>query len=43
MEDAKSNALYLFKDPTQFILRSSMVEEPKEHGNMTFFFARVFL
>ena len=36
MEDAKSNSLYLSKDTTQFILRSSMVEEPKEHGKMTF-------
>ena len=42
MEYAKSNALYLSKYPTKFILRSSMVEEPKEHGKMTFS-ARVFL
>ena len=32
---------YLSKDTTEFDLRSSMAEEPKEHGKMTFS-ARVF-
>ena len=33
IEDPKSNVLDLSKEPTEIVLRPSMLEEPSEHGN----------
>ena len=33
IEDPKSNVLDLSKYPTEIVLRPSILEEPREHGN----------